>query len=352
VNVLGIETSCDETAAAVVVDGLTVRSSVVSSQVDLHARFGGVVPEIASRAHLELVNGVIGDALVEAGVGFDDLDAVAACHGPGLAGALLVGVAAAKAVALALGIPYVGVHHLEGHLHAAWLQDPDVELPLAVLLVSGGHTMLVGVAGRDDYRVLGQTVDDAAGEAFDKVARLLGLEYPGGPVIDRLAAVGDPRALALPRPMRGDGLDFSFSGLKTAVLHEVRRHPDTPVEDFAASFQAAVVDVLVEKLGRAADALGARTLVIGGGVAANSALRAAVRQLASETGRRALVPPRELCTDNAAMIAATAYWRLDSDGPTPLDGGAYPSLALPAHEGSGSSRRSSSADSPGVDSGP
>ena len=328
-NVLGIETSCDETAAAVVTDGRVIRSNVVSSQVDLHARFGGVVPEIASRAHLELVNGVIADAMVEAGLTFADLDAVAACHGPGLAGALLVGVSAAKAVALATGLPYVGVNHLEGHLHAAWLQDPDVATPLAVLLVSGGHTLLVAVAGDGDYRLLGQTVDDAAGEAFDKVARLLGLGYPGGPVIDRLAAEGDPDAVRFPRPMHGDGLDFSFSGLKTAVLHHVRHSPDANVADVAASFQAAVVDVLVEKLAAAADAVDARTLVVGGGVAANSALRAAVSELAATSGRRALVPPRDLCTDNAAMIAATAWWRLASDGPTPLDDGAFPSLGLP-----------------------
>ncbi len=328
-NFLGIETSCDETAAAVVTDGRQIRSSIVSSQVDLHARFGGVVPEIASRAHLELVNGVIAEALAAADTDFAGIDAVAACHGPGLAGALLVGVSAAKAVALACEIPYVGVHHLEGHLQAAWLQDPDVELPLAVLLVSGGHTMLVAVDAPGRYRLVGQTVDDAAGEAFDKVARLLGLGYPGGPIIDELAETGDPRAVGFPRPMRGDGLDFSFSGLKTAVLHEVRRHPDAPVADLAASFQAAVVDVLTEKLAVAADAIGARTLVIGGGVAANRELRTAVETLARETGRRALVPPRALCTDNAAMIAATGWFRLRADGPTPLDDGAVPSRALP-----------------------
>ncbi|MBK5287073.1 MAG: tRNA (adenosine(37)-N6)-threonylcarbamoyltransferase complex transferase subunit TsaD [Acidimicrobiia bacterium] len=336
--ILGIETSCDETAAAVVEDGLTIRSSVVSSQVDLHARFGGVVPEIASRAHLEVINGVIGDALVEAGVEFSDLDAVAATHGPGLAGALLVGVSAAKAIALASRIPYIGVNHLEGHLHAAWLQNPEVELPLAVLLVSGGHTMLVAVRGDADYEVLGHTVDDAAGEAFDKVARLLGLGYPGGPAIDRLATEGDPTAIRFPRPMQGDGLDFSFSGLKTAVLHHVRRDPEYTVADVAASFQAAAVDVLVSKLDAAATAIGARTLVIGGGVAANSALRAGVAALALETGRPALIPPRELCTDNAAMVGATAHWRLRTDGPTGLDDGAIPSLPLPSR--SPESRRS------------
>jgi N6-L-threonylcarbamoyladenine synthase len=328
--ILGIETSCDETAAAVVVDGTEIRSSVVSSQIELHAPYGGVVPEIASRAHLEIVNQVIGDAMVEAGVRFADLDAVAATRGPGLAGALLVGVSAAKAIALACDRPYVGVNHLEGHLHAAWLQDPAVELPLAVLLVSGGHTMLVAVEGDARYRVLGQTVDDAAGEAFDKVARLLGLGYPGGPVIDRLARDGDPVAVRFPRPMIGEGLDFSFSGLKTAVLHQVRRNPDADPADTAASFQAAVVDVLVAKLDGAAELIGARTVVLGGGVAANSALRDAVASMATETGRSALIPPRELCTDNAAMIAATAWWRLRSDGPTPLSDGAFPSLALPA----------------------
>ena len=329
--ILGIETSCDETAAAVVVDGIEIRSSVVSSQVDLHARYGGVVPEIASRAHLELVNGVIGDALVEAGIEFGDIEAVAATRGPGLAGALLVGVSAAKSIALAQNIPYVGVNHLEGHLHAAWLQDPSVELPLAVLLVSGGHTMLVGVHGDADYELLGETVDDAAGEAFDKVARLLGLGYPGGPVIDRFARRGDGSAIRFPRPMRGDGLDFSFSGLKTAVLHHVRRNPDpddAAIADIAASFQAAVVDVLVSKLDTAADQIGARTLVVGGGVAANSGLRATVAAMAIGTGRVALIPPPELCTDNAAMIAATAWWRFQTDGPTSLADGAHPNLKL------------------------
>jgi N6-L-threonylcarbamoyladenine synthase len=330
--VLGIETSCDETAAAVVDDGHDIRSSVVSSQVDLHARFGGVVPEIASRAHAELVSGVVAEALVEAGAGFDDVDAVAACHGPGLAGALLVGVSAAKALALTLDVPYIGVNHLEAHLHAAWLEDPDVELPLAVLIVSGGHTMVVIVEADARYRLLGQTVDDAAGEAFDKVARHLGLGYPGGPIIDRLAQEGDPRAIAFPRPMRHDGFDFSFSGLKTAVINSVRRHPETEVRDLAASFQEAVVDVLVEKLLAAADSAGARTLVIGGGVAANSRLRSRVQEAAEESGRRALLPRLELCTDNGAMIAATAWWRLRSDGPTSLASGAYPSLRLPTQD--------------------
>jgi tRNA N6-adenosine threonylcarbamoyltransferase len=327
--ILGIETSCDETAAAVVVDGRHVLSSVVSSQVDLHARFGGVVPEIASRAHVELIGPVIADALGEAGVGLEDLTAVAACHGPGLAGALLVGVSAAKALALVGGLPYVGVNHLEAHLYAAWLEEPDLLPPLAVLIASGGHTLVVVMEGHGAYRVTGQTVDDAAGEAFDKVARFLGLGYPGGPEIDRLALDGDPAAIPFPRAMRGQP-DFSFSGLKTAVVTHVRRHPEASTADVAASFQAAVVDQLVDKLVAAADAAGAPTLVIGGGVAANSQLRARVQEVAAATGRRAFVPPLDLCTDNAAMIAATAWWRLASDGPTPLDDGVVPGLALPS----------------------
>jgi N6-L-threonylcarbamoyladenine synthase len=327
-RILGLETSCDETAAAVVDDGRFVRSSVVSSQIDLHARFGGVVPEIASRAHVQLITAVIAEALVEAGCDLSDLDAVAACHGPGLAGALLIGVSAAKAIALATGIPYVGVNHLEAHLHAAWLEEPDLPPPLAVLLVSGGHTMVVAVEGHGEYRVLGQTLDDAAGEAFDKVARLLGLGYPGGPAIDRIATTGDPAAIAFPRPMLGNGFDFSFAGLKTAVAYHLRGVADPVVADVAASFQEAVVDTLVEKLLAAADEIDAPTLVIGGGVAANSRLRERVLEAAEGTGRRAFLPPPELCTDNGAMIAATAWWRLRLDGPSALDGGADPSLTL------------------------
>ena len=325
--ILGIETSCDETAAAVVVDGRTVRSSVVSSQVDLHARFGGVVPEVASRAHVELITPVIADALVEAGVELSDLDAVAACHGPGLAGALLVGVAAAKGLALAGGLPYVGVNHLEAHLHAAWLEDPDLQPPLAVLIVSGGHTMTVVMEGHGRYRVVGETVDDAAGEAFDKVARHLGLGYPGGPAIDRLAREGDRAAVRFPRAMPGEAA-FSFAGLKTAVVNHTRRHPDTPLADVAASFQEAVVDQLVDKLVAAADEASAPVLALGGGVAANSRLRARVADAGAATGRSVFLPPPSLCTDNGAMIAATAWWRLRTDGPTPLDAGADPNLRL------------------------
>jgi N6-L-threonylcarbamoyladenine synthase len=331
-RILGIETSCDETAAALVDDGRDIVASVVSSQVDLHARFGGVVPEVASRAHLELVNAVIAEALVEGGTELDALHGVAACHGPGLAGALLVGVSAAKALALTLDVPYIGVNHLEAHLHAAWLEDPSVEPPLAVLIVSGGHTMVVAMEGHGRYRLLGQTVDDAAGEAFDKVARALDLGYPGGPAIDRVAMRGDPEAVRFPRPMLGEGFDFSFSGLKTAVLNHLRRNPDADVADVAASFQAAVVDTLVHKLVSAADETGAATLVIGGGVAANSRLRAAVEDAAATTSRRALLPRPALCTDNGAMIAATAWWQLRAEGPTPLHSGAEPGLRLPTRD--------------------
>src|SRR5207302_5591929 len=251
-TILGIETSCDETAAAVVRDGREILSSVVSSQVDLHARFGGVVPEIASRAHVELLAPVLAEALVEAGVDERNIDAVAATVGPGLIGALLVGVSAAKALALVWGVPFVGVNHLEAHLIAAFLEEPHLELPVVVLLVSGGHTMLVEVQAIGQYTLLGQTIDDAAGEAFDKVARFLGLGYPGGPAIDREAMTGNPEAIKFPRAMLEEGLDFSFSGLKTSVINYVRKNPELATPDVCASFQEAVVDVLLTKARRAA----------------------------------------------------------------------------------------------------
>ena len=329
-RVLGIETSCDETAAAIVDDGRHIRSSVVASQSDLHARYGGVVPEIASRAHVDLINDVIAQSLVEAGTTLDEVDAVAAVHGPGLAGALLVGVSAAKAIAIATGRPYVGVNHHEAHVYAGLLEDPTLEPPFVTLVVSGGHTLLIAMDAHGSYRVLGQTVDDAAGEAFDKVARFLGLGYPGGPAIDRLALEGDRDAIAFPRPMLDDGNDFSFSGLKTAVVQYVRKHPDVEVADVAASFQAAVVDVLVTKLLRVAEESGVETLVIGGGVAANSELRTRLLDEGETNGLRVILPSISLCTDNAAMVASVAWWRLLADGPTPLDGGAYPGLKLGA----------------------
>jgi N6-L-threonylcarbamoyladenine synthase len=334
VRILAIETSCDETAAAVVDDGRVVRSSVVASQADLHARYGGVVPEIASRAHVELICDVVEEALVEAGVVLDGLDAVAAVRGPGLAGALLVGVSAAKAISIAKDLPYVGVHHHEAHLYAAMIEDPSLEPPLVTLIVSGGHTLLVAMDGHGSYRVLGETVDDAAGEAFDKVARFLGLGYPGGPAIDRLAREGDPEAIRFPRPMRNEGLDFSFSGLKTAVVQYVRKHPEAGVADIAASFQAAVVDVLVEKLQAAALETGITTVVAGGGVAANSALRARLTDLGADGADGAggdvkvVLPGIDLCTDNAAMVGAVAAYRLAADGPTPLEAPVVPNLRL------------------------
>ena len=327
-RILGIETSCDETAAAVVDDGRMIRSSVVASQADLHARYGGVVPEVASRAHVGVINDVIAQALVEAGTTLAELDAVAAVQGPGLAGALLVGVSAAKAIALATDSPYVGVNHHEAHVYAALLEDPTLEPPLLTLVVSGGHTLLIAMDDHGRYRTLGQTVDDAAGEAFDKVARFLGLGYPGGPAVDRLSAQGDAKAIAFPRPMLDDGNDFSFSGLKTAVVQYVRKHPDLEVADVAASFQAAVVDVLVTKLLRASEQTGITTVAIGGGVAANTELRARLLDEAETSGLHVVLPGISLCTDNAAMVASVAWWRLNADGPTPLDAGAYPGLRI------------------------
>ncbi len=326
--VLGIETSCDETAAAVVVGGRQVLSSVVSSQVDIHARYGGVVPEIASRAHVELLTPVIAEALVESGLADADVGAVAATYGPGLVGALLVGVSTAKALALVWDVPFVAVNHLEGHLYAALLDDPDLPLPAVVLLVSGGHTLLVAMDSPGSYRVLGGTLDDAAGEAFDKVARYLGLGYPGGPAVDRVARQGDPRAIAFPRAMLDDGLDLSFSGLKTAVINHCRRNPEVSTPDVAASFQTAVVDVLVAKALRAADQVGARGICLGGGVAANSLLREQLVAEGEAAGLHVSLPSPAMCTDNAAMIAAAGWHRLRTVGPSPLDTGAVPNLGL------------------------
>ena len=328
-TVLGIETSCDETAAAIVVDGRDVLANVVSSQVDLHARYGGVVPEIAGRAHESLLMPVVAEAMVEAGVTAHDIDLVAATHGPGLIGSLLIGVSAAKALALGWDVPFIGINHHEAHLYAALLEEPELEFPLAVLLVSGGHTMLIEFQDHGRYRLLGATVDDAAGEAFDKVARYLGLGYPGGPQIDRISQQGDPQAINFTRPMRNDGLDFSFSGLKTAVVNYVRQHPEVETADVAASFQAAVVDVLTHKARKAAQQIGASGICLAGGVAANSELRERTLDICVEDGIQGFLPSRAMCTDNAAMVAATAWWRIRSEGPSSLDSGADPNLRLP-----------------------
>jgi N6-L-threonylcarbamoyladenine synthase len=323
-RILGIETSCDETAVALVRDGVLIEANVVSSQTDLHAKYGGVVPEQASRAHLRAILPSLEEALADSRASWDIIDAIAVTHGPGLAGALLVGVNVAKGLAFALGKPLLGINHLEGHVYANWLSaspaDGAEPFPLVALIVSGGHSDLVLSDGHSQYRRLGRTRDDAAGEAFDKVARMLGLGFPGGPFIERAAASGDPQRFKFPRAwLEQDTWDFSFSGLKTSVLHAVRdlgldaehaspneRRERLPVADLAASFQAAVVDVLASKAARAAHEYGAKALALGGGVAANRALLKRVEDLAQLP---VLCPPPKLCTDNAAMIASAAYFR-------------------------------------------
>lgn len=333
IKILGIETSCDETSAAVVVDGREIKSNIISSQVDVHRKFGGVVPEVASRKHLELINGVIREALDDAEVDFADLDAVAVTYGPGLVGALLVGVATAKAVSFGMDIPLVGVNHLEGHLFANLLVEHDPGYPLVCLVVSGGHTDLVLTHGPGRYEMLGTTRDDAAGEAFDKVARVLGLGYPGGPLIDRLAESGDPWSVNLPRSYLEEGsLDFSFSGLKTAVINYLHRAEQKGEEvnraDVAASFRRAVVDVLVDKALQAAQSHGTHTLMLAGGVAANKLLRNDLAARAAENGLRLIYPPPVLCTDNAAMIACAAYYKFLRGDFAPLTLNAVPTLPL------------------------
>lgn len=328
--ILALETSCDETAASVVMGGNDVLSSIVSSQIEIHARFGGVVPEVASRAHMEALIPVMQSAITEAGILPSRIDAVAATAGPGLIGALLVGVSAAKSLALVWDKPFIGVNHLEAHLYAGLLDDPTLEFPLVVLLVSGGHTMIIDMRGHGDYTVLGRTIDDAAGEAYDKVARYLDLGYPGGPVIDRIASQGNAEAIDFPRAMEHDGLNVSFSGLKTSVINYVKKNPDVANVDVAASFQAAVVDVLCTKTIRAAQQIGAKGIVLGGGVSANSLLRAQMSERGAAAGFKVALPSRAMCTDNAAMIAAAAWHRLGADGPSSLSCGAYPNLKLDA----------------------
>jgi tRNA N6-adenosine threonylcarbamoyltransferase len=332
---LGIETSCDETAVAVLEDGFTVRSNLIASQIDLHERFGGVVPEVAARAHVEALDPLVDEALRQAHVGFGDLDVVAVTVGPGLVGALLVGMAAAKAISLATGTPLVGVNHLEGHVWANFIGEGAPEPPFVCLIVSGGHTMLVHMPEAHRYGILGQTLDDAAGEAFDKVARMLGLGFPGGPALDRLASTGDPHAIRFPRAMASSGnFDFSMSGLKTAVLRHVKGERaagrNIDLADLAASFQEAIVDVQVKKTIAAAESLGVQTVLLGGGVVANSRLRDRIATEGEKAGLRVRFPPLDLCTDNAAMIACAGTARFLRGERSSLDIGATPDLRLGA----------------------
>ena len=332
-RVLGIETSCDETAVAVVDDGVEIRSNVLSSQHEIHGRFGGVVPELASRAHVERLTPLLEEALGIAGTTWPELDAVAVTRGPGLVGALLVGLATAKAVALALDVPIVGVNHLEGHIYANFLEHGPPNPPYVCLLVSGGHTMLVHMPEEHRYRILGQTLDDAAGEAFDKIARFLGLGYPGGPILDRLARKGNPEAVRFPRAMAQSGdYDFSLSGLKTAVIRHIGKEReagrDISVEDLAASFQEAVVDVQVQKTMAAAEETGVDTVLLGGGVVANSRLRQRAAEAAEGRGIHLLHPSPELCTDNGAMIASAGHFRLARGARSSFDIVAEPGLTL------------------------
>lgn len=323
INILGIETSCDETAAAVVADGRTVKSSVVASQNKLHEKYGGVVPEIASRAHIEKIYPVITEAIEQAEVDKDDIDAIAVANQPGLTVALVVGVTAAKTLCFAWDKPLIAINHLHAHLQSAMLTKEDLQLPAIALIVSGGHTCLYDAKSPLELKLLGSTIDDAAGEAFDKVATILKLPYPGGPAIEKTAKKGNPNAIKFPRSMLGaDSLDFSFSGIKTAVLYYCRGQDmkgenrvdsmsQQQIADIAASFQAAMVDVLVKKTQRAVEKTGAKTILLGGGVAANNELRAGLQQMCDSTvpAKKLLIAPKQYCTDNAVMIASLAYYK-------------------------------------------
>ena len=336
-RILGIESSCDETAAAVLENGRALVASVVASQIDLHAQYGGVFPEVASRQHIRTVYGVVDQVLQQAHMSLADMDAVAVTRGPGLAGSLVVGMNLAKGLALGRGLPLIGVNHLEGHIYSAWVHDaaaaapPEPQFPLMAMLVSGGHTELNLMNGHLQYRRLGATLDDAAGEAFDKVARLLNLPYPGGPSIQQAAAEGNPRAFTFPRARLEGSWDFSFSGLKTAVLRVVRQFEaerrSLPVADLAASFQAAVVGALFEKTIAAAREFEVREIIVAGGVSANKALREAFR---SQTEFRVHIPHISLCTDNAAMIAAAGYRHFVAGETSSLDFDVQANLSLAA----------------------
>ncbi len=333
ITMLAIESSCDETAAAVVVNGRDVRSNIIASQIDVHKLYGGVVPEIASRKHIEKINQVIEEALTESGKTLEDMDAICVTYGPGLVGALLVGVGTAKAISYAAGKPLIGVHHIEGHISANYIANPDLEPPFLCLVASGGHSHLVAVRDYGKYEILGKTRDDAAGEAFDKVARAIGLGYPGGPKIDRLAKEGNPDAIEFPRAsIEGAPYDFSFSGVKSAVLNYINgckmKNISYSEADIAASFQCAVVDVLVSHTMLAAENLGIEKIAIAGGVACNSGLREGMEQVCSEKGYRLFLPPLVLCTDNAAMIGAAGYYEYMNGVRHGLDLNAVPGLKL------------------------
>lgn len=330
INILGIETSCDETSIAIVQDGTKILTNIVSSQIEIHKRFGGVVPEVASRKHVEETNYLLKEALEEAKITMDDISAVAVTYGPGLVGALLVGIAAAKAIAFANRIPLIGVNHIAGHIYANNLIKP-LEFPLIALVVSGGHTELVYMENHLQFEILGQTRDDAAGEAYDKVARSLELPYPGGPYIDRLAKIGKP-TIQLPRALMDDSYDFSFSGLKSAVinvLHNSKQKGESiDKEDLAASFQEAVVDVLVEKTMRAVNNKKVKNLIIAGGVAANQGLRERLQVECDKFAIKLTIPPLDLCTDNAAMIASVGYYKYINEEWSGLELNGTPSLSL------------------------
>ncbi len=333
VKILAIESSCDETAAAVVRNGREVLSNVIYSQIDLHTVYGGVVPEIASRKHIEKINQVIEEALSQAGMKLEEMDAIAVTYGPGLVGALLVGVSAAKAISFATGIPLIGVHHIEGHISANFIENKDLEPPFICLVASGGHSHLVVVKGYGEYEIIGRTRDDAAGEAFDKVARAIGLGYPGGPKIDRVAKEGNADAIHFPRAKVDENeYDFSFSGLKSAVLNYLNgcqmKGEEVPVADVAASFQKAVVEVLVEHSLHAVEAYGLRKFAIAGGVASNSSLRAAFDAECAKRGIAFFHPSPIYCTDNAAMIGAAAYYEYRKGIRSGYDLNAVPNLKL------------------------
>ncbi len=333
IHILAIETSCDETAAAVVRNGREICSNIIFSQIDLHKLYGGVVPEIASRKHIEKINQVIEEALKEAGMTLDELDAIGVTYGPGLVGALLVGVAEAKAIAYAKNLPLIGVHHIEGHISANYIEHPDLEPPFLCLVVSGGHTHLVHVRDYGKYEILGRTRDDAAGEAYDKVARAIGLGYPGGPKIDRIAKEGNPEAILFPRAHIDDSpYDFSFSGVKSAVLNYINgcqmKGESFQPADIAASFQKAVVDVLVEHSMKAVEEFKMCKFAIAGGVASNSALRAGMKKACEERGIAFYYPSPIFCTDNAAMIGAAAYYEYLAGTRHGWDLNAVPNLKL------------------------